>query len=81
MVNDQIEIKEVVNPSMFKKFRNRLLQNEAFCLIVIPAPHQVRDKLQRESIENKEFPGFRVKTGMTKNVILQNSNLERKRRH
>jgi hypothetical protein len=36
MVNDQIEIKEVVNPSMFKKFRNRLLQNEAFCLIVIP---------------------------------------------
>jgi hypothetical protein len=26
MVNDQIEIKEVVNPAMFKKFRNRLLQ-------------------------------------------------------
>ncbi len=76
MVNDQIEIKEAVNPAMFKKFRNRLLQNKAFCLIVIPVP-----PVREESIENKEFSGFRVKPGITKNVILQNSNLERKRRH
>ncbi|MCK4558265.1 MAG: hypothetical protein KAV45_00675, partial [Calditrichia bacterium] len=44
----------------------------AFCLIVIPVPH-----LREESIENKESSGFRVKPGMTKNVILQNSILKR----